>query len=189
MIPKRIFTIWLNHDPIIPEKFKKYIATHAIMGYEHKLITLDNCLKTSRFVNECIEKENWPDAVDYLRLHYLNEEGGVYADSDCMIYENTNFDLLLNNRMFVGKETNGYLANWLIGSEPNHPFLKFMLNTMERCFRTDGEGFDTGMQFFTEAYYMADRKTLGMEIYEPEVIEPMVKHWSLKSWMKDGKPI
>lgn len=165
----------------MPTWIEDCVKTHTVLGYEHEFYNLENCFKDSRYVQECIKSKQWAKAVDYLRVYYLNKNGGIYLDSDVEVFKN--FDELLENRMFVGKERNGYLCNGIIGSEPNHPFLKYYLNTVERNFKTDGETFDAGMQFFSEAYYIADREGLGMRIYEPEVLENILKHYYLKSWL------
>jgi len=182
MIPKIIYTIWLNSDPVLPAEIERCVATHNIPGYEHRLITLDSIgPKKTAYVIECLAQNNvrgWVRASDYVRLEYLSKTGGIYLDADLEV--TGNFDDLLGAKMFVYREpANGYLANSVIGSEVGHPWVKYVLNTMKNCFRTDGELFDAGMQFFTDAYYIADRQTLDMRILEPD---GRFIHHSLKSW-------
>lgn len=185
MIPHRIITIWLSEEPtpeiinqcnVSKDKFAKE------NGYTHILITLDNVYRGSEYVNKCLEMKEWVRAVDYLRLYYLNELGGIYLDADAEIIGN--LDDILLGRMVVFKEASGYINNGYIGSEAGHPFLKYLLNIIEHCFRFDQNLFWTGMQFFAESYYIADRDTLGMVILSEEFRKRIIKHHAMNSWIK-----
>ncbi len=179
MIPKNIITIWLG--PEMPEVVKKCAKTHDLEGYTHLHITDKNC-HHDKYVDECIARKEWVRAVDYLRLYYLNKHGGIYLDMDAEIIRP--FDDILGSRMFAFTEESRYINNGYIGSEANHPFLKYLLNTMEHNFRFEQNLFWPGMQFFSEAYYIADRQGLGMEIHDQNNLEFRVKHHALKSWLK-----
>lgn len=183
MIPKRIITIWLSEDPI-PETILKCNQSKDASAYEHVLITLDNVYRGSEYVNKCLEMKEWVRAADYLRIHYLNEIGGIYLDADAQVKVRHAFDDILYSRMFVFTETSRYINNGYIGSEAGHPFLKYVLNTMEHDFRFDVNLFWTGMQFFAESYFIADREGLGMKIYDQQNLESRVHHHAMKSWVK-----
>lgn len=181
MIPKRIITIWLSDDPT-PEVVLKCNESKNIPGYEHLFITLDNVYRGSKYVNKCLEMKEWVRAADYLRLHYLNELGGIYLDADAQVIGN--LDDVIHSRMFVFTESSGYINNGYIGAEAGHPFLKYVLNTMEHDFRFDVNLFWTGMQFFSESYYIADREGLGMAILSEHFRKEIINHYSMKSWVK-----
>lgn len=180
-IPKNIITIWLSDDPT-PPLIEKCLSSHNMNGYTHTLITLDNVYSGSEYVNRCLSNKDWVRAVDYLRLYYLCREGGIYLDADTEVHGN--LDHFLNNRMFVFKEESGYLNNGYIGSEADHPFLKYVINTMEHNFRFDQNLFFPGMQFFCEAYFIADRVGLGMEIYSLSELEKVAHHHGMHSWIQ-----
>ena len=57
MIRKKIWTIWLSLDnkPLSP-LIQRCIDSQKIPGYEHEIITLDNCYKGSAYVKEALEK-------------------------------------------------------------------------------------------------------------------------------------
>lgn len=181
MIPRKIITIWLSDKPT-PPLIDKCIKSQSIPDYEHRIITLDNVYKGSNYVNECLKRKEWVRAVDYLRLYYLNTFGGIYLDADTEL--KGDLDRFLNNRMFVFKEESGYLNNGYIGSEADHPFLKYVLNTMENNFGFDQNPFFPGMQFFCEAYYISDRVGLGMKIYPLEELRKTAHHYGMQSWKK-----
>lgn len=181
MIPKQLITIWLNDSSEIPDVIDRCIQSHHIDGYQHVLITLSNCVRTP-YVERCLAQKAWVKAADYLRLYYLEKYGGIYLDADTEVFGN--FDSFLDSRMFVFKEESGYLNNGYIGSEAGHPFLKYVLNTMERNFRADSAVFDSGMQFFAEAYYISDRVGLDMKIYDLSELKKIAHHHGMASWLK-----
>ncbi len=181
MIPKKIITIWLSEKPT-PELVQKCHDSKKLPDYEHKLITLENVYRGSSYVNKCLEMRDWVRAADYLRLHYLNEEGGIYLDADAELIGG--FGDIIKHRMFVFTEKSGYINNGYIGSEAGHPFLKYVLNTMEHNFRFDQNLFWSGMQFFAEAYFISDREGLDMKIFDQDNLESRVKHHAMNSWVK-----
>ena len=153
MINRRIFSIWLSEDSILPALINKCIKSQQEYctknGYEYELITLDNCFTGSKYIQECLNSPHRPGikyckASDYLRMYYLKNFGGVYLDSDVeMLLEGPGFDHLLNQRMFVGEEGcetipgTIVLGSAVIGAEANHPFIAELLETLERDYRGD----------------------------------------------------
>ena len=151
-IPRTIFTIWLNTEPISDE-LQKSIDNHKIDGFEHKLITLDNCDKSAKYVRDCLSRNDvigWVKASDYLRLWYLYTEGGIYTDIDIEILKP--FDLeLLSCRLFMCKEEdNGFMANGIIGSEPKHIIIKACLDVMDFLDGKNDSIFENGMGKWTK---------------------------------------
>jgi len=197
MIPKKIFTIWLSKDKEIPELESRCIESQKIDGYEHKLITLDNCFKDSRYIKECLASENWVKASDFLRIYYLYIEGGIYLDADVEVL--TNFDDLLGDRMFMGEEEAiNFTSQAILGSEAEHPTLGEYLNKLEQNFRGDGGlVFEAGMRLWTDVVSWADKDGLGIKIYPQEYFMPFdnitkrenitlnsrTKHYFSSSWL------
>ena len=199
-IPKRIFTIWLSNDPM-PELVEQCIEKQKIEGYEHRLITLDNCWKGSPYVQSCIDNKAWTKAADFLRMYYLYTEGGIYLDADTEVLEGKNFDEFLDYKMFVCKEDNGFIANGIVGSIQDHPLLGDFLNYIENNFKgDDNKIFEAGMEVFTNMVYGAKPKW-GIEIFPPEVFLPfnhqteitnitdrtITYHHYTKFWLKAGQ--
>ena len=197
-IPKKIFTIWLNDKPKeMPNVvFKSIVSQSDVKGYEHKLITLDNCWKGSPYVIDCINNKAWVKAADFLRAYYLYTEGGIYLDADTEVLPNKNFDQLLDNKMFCCKEDNGFIANGIVGSVKDHPLLGDFLNYVEQHFKgDDGKVFEAGMEVFTNMVYSAKPKW-GIKVYPMEYFLPfnhqtgitnitdntITFHHYLKSW-------
>jgi mannosyltransferase OCH1-like enzyme len=155
MVPKRIFTIWLNEEKELPPLITKCIESQKIPGYEHRLITLDNCFKDCEYMQQCLnspyEKQKWCKASDYLRMHYLYTEGGIYLDADVEILPGKNFDECCKFRMFCGMEANGFNGTAVVGAEKGYPFLKQWIDKVTSNFRgDDNKNFESSMDLFTK---------------------------------------
>ena len=173
MIPKRIFTIWLNDNPKLPVLVKKCIESQKILNYEHRLITLENTDRDSIYVRECIEAKNWVKASDYLRMYYIWKEGGIFLDADMEILSGKNFDDMLDTRFFTGYEFRGFIANSGCGSEPGHPLLKMYMDLLDRNFKGAGDMvFEPGLRLFCDLLTMSDRDKLGVKIYSTDYFYP-----------------
>lgn len=198
MIPKKIFTMWLNDNPEIPAINKECIETQKIPGYEHILITLDTCFKDSRYVQECIAVKHWVKASDWLRMYYLYNFGGIFLDADMRILPGKNFDALLNNRMFLAREVAGLWANSALGAVPQHPLLKEYLCHVEDNYRGDGElVFQPGIRAFDDVFWKKDLQALGVKVCPTDMFFPyshlngqtnitsetIVMHLYQKSWL------
>lgn len=167
-IPKRIISIWLGGE--MPILVKECIETHKLEEYEWLMITNDN-YHHCQYVDDCIKAGRYAKAVDYLRMYYLHEHGGIYVDSDMKILKN--FDDLLENDMFVCEEgTNGFIANSIIGSIPHHPALKNYLETVENNFKGSGDlVFQPGMQTWTDTLKLK-KHDKGFTTYAQEYFLP-----------------
>lgn len=151
MIPRKIISIWLNDDPKIPVNVRECLDSQIPTGYELKLITLEDFVTPCIYVDEAIETRQYAKAVDYLRIYYLHKEGGVYLDCDVVMERGKNFDDLLGEKMFVGREKNNFISNAIIGAEAGLPILKDYIETVERNFLGSGDlVFAPGMYLFNE---------------------------------------
>lgn len=195
MVPKRVFSVWLGGNP--PELVKKCLKTHEIPGYEHRLITEENCFKDHPYVKEALGAKKWVKAADFLRLWYLNEEGGIYLDADMEVLKP--LDDLLDNEMFTCREENGFIANSVIGSIAGHPVLKKSLDEMTARFKgNDDKVFEAGMEIFSKnASEDTSVKVLTADFFFPYNHQTGVTkhtentrcfHHFLKSWVPKELP-
>ncbi len=196
-IPRRVFSIWLNDNPEIPNLVRKCQESLSKTGYEIKFITLENCDRTSKYVRDALEAKKWVKAADYLRIYYLYKEGGVYLDSDMEVLKS--FDPLLENDFFVCKEENGFIANSVIGSVKHHPVLEACLYRMDKLDGSDDKVFEYGMEIFTQEAFASKEpvRILSSDYFFPfnhqtkvtKVTENTVAyHHFLKSWIKPELP-
>ena len=71
--------------------------------YEYHLWDM-NAIKNidSVFLREALSVKKWAYAADYVRLYALHHKGGIYLDTDVMVFKP--FDDLLDNNIIIGKE-------------------------------------------------------------------------------------
>lgn len=169
-IPKVIYTFWIGENEL-PVALQKCIESQKINGYEHILIqeVPDN---VPSYVLNCIENKEWVKAVDYLKLWFLYRYGGIVMDADVEVLPGKNFDLLLNEEMFIGKEYSFddkiVLGNAVIGSRPGHAFLKRLMSEMD-LLENRGFVYELGMDLVNK---------IGVEyqqmfkILDPDILYP-----------------
>ncbi len=148
MIPKIIHYTWFSGEPF-PENIQNCIDSwkEHLSDYEFKLWDM-NAIKgiDSFFLKEALQEKKWAYAADYVRLYAIYNEGGIYLDTDVLVYKS--FDSLLDSRAFIGKEnsihieggfTAQYLSSHCFGAEKHHPFIKDCLDYFQdRPFVTSG---------------------------------------------------
>lgn len=141
MVSKIIHCVWLSGEEM-PENYRKCVDSwRKIMpDYEIKMWTKDNLPKEvieHPWVKETLSYRKWAYATDYIRLWVLYTFGGIYMDTDVLVFKP--FDEFLKNRFFScaeldprylyktvnKKEIIGIgLEAAIMGSERKHPFVK-----------------------------------------------------------------
>lgn len=132
MIPKIIHYTWFSDDPY-PEKiqkcmesWKKYFPDYEFRHWDMASIAEIN----SEFLREAISVKKWAYAADYVRLYAVYHFGGIYLDTDVLVYKG--FDDLLNSQAFIGKEVSThiegskqemYLSAHCFGAEKHNEFV------------------------------------------------------------------
>jgi glycosyltransferase involved in cell wall biosynthesis len=157
LIPKKIFTIWgLPNNETMPPFIEKCInSQRAVLGYEHKIIGLKDIPRNISYVEKALASGKWIKAVDYLRMWYLEKEGGIYCDADMEILSGKNFDNLLQYKLFVCQEENCFIANSIMGSIPHHPIMKECLREIEEKFSgDDAYVFEAAQEVITPKIYL-----------------------------------
>ena len=137
MIPPIIHYTWFSGDPF-PDKIQNCINSwkEHLPDYEFRLWDMD-AIKgiDSLFLKEALAERKWAYAADYIRLFAIYHEGGIYLDTDVLIYKS--FNELLNLNAFIGKEnsvhfeggfTAQYLSSHCFGAEKGHPYIKDCLD-------------------------------------------------------------
>lgn len=143
MIPKIIHYTWFSDEPFsnkiqqCMESWYKYMPDYEyILWNASRIEEID-----SVWLKECLEKKKWAYAADMVRLYAIKKYGGIYLDTDCMVYRS--FDNLLNDACFIGKENSfhveggiieSYLTSHCFGAIPEHPFIVRCLSYYDRHF-------------------------------------------------------
>lgn len=127
MIPKIIHYCWFGRGrlPGISLKciasWKKYLS-----DYEFRLWNEDNFdLNINPYISEAYQARKYAFVSDYVRLHVLHEEGGIYLDTDVEVLKN--FDIFLTLPAFSGFEDDTHIPTGIMGSEKNGAWVKELL--------------------------------------------------------------
>lgn len=123
MIPKIIHFCWLSDDPYPQEiqrcldSWKKILPDYEIWKWDRKRFDINSVPWTK----EAFEAKKYAFAADYIRLYALYNYGGIYLDSDVLMYKS--FDPLLNLPYFIGTDNIGYFEPAIIGAEKGKSFI------------------------------------------------------------------
>lgn len=128
LIPKKLHYCWFGGNEK-PELIKKCIETWRQVMPEYEIIEWNennfdvNCCNYVR--NAYIHKK-WAYVTDYVRLFCLDQMGGIYLDADVQVIKP--LDRFLQYRAFTGHETDELMLAAVMGAEPGHPWIKYLLN-------------------------------------------------------------
>lgn len=130
MIPKIIHYCLFSGDKK-PEKIAQCIEswTQVMPDYQIKCWDANSFdFDSVPFVKDAYARKRWAYVADYVRLYAIYTEGGIYLDSDVMVFKP--FDDLLNDKMFIGLESCSYLYPQaaIFGAEKGNPILGDMLH-------------------------------------------------------------
>lgn len=109
MIPKIIHFCWLSED-VYPaqiqecmESWKRLMPDYEIMKWDLKRFDIESV----PYVKEAYKAKKYAFCADYIRIYALYHYGGIYLDSDVMVYQS--FDPFLNLCGFTSVEFHDYL--------------------------------------------------------------------------------
>lgn len=131
MIPKIIHYCWFSNDKK-PRSIRRCIDSwHRVMpDYEIRCWDGNSFdFDAVPFVKEAMAAKKYAFAADYIRLYALYTEGGIYLDSDVLVYQT--FNPMLSDSFFcgteaycVGEELRFRMEAAIMGAEQGHPFVK-----------------------------------------------------------------
>ncbi len=112
MIPKKIHWCWLSGDPL-PANLQKCIDSWKRIMPDYEIICWDKKrfdIRSVPFVEQAYACRKYAFAADYIRLYALYTEGGIYLDSDVMVFRR--FDKYLNHSAFTSVEYYREMISW-----------------------------------------------------------------------------
>ena len=128
MIPKIIHYCWLSGDPF-PESIQKCIDSWKTVLRDYEIRLWD----TKRFdvgslawTSEAFAARKYAFAADYIRLYALYNYGGIYLDSDVLVYKT--FDDLLDLPYFLGEDYVHCFEPAIIGATKGCPWIKQVMD-------------------------------------------------------------
>lgn len=127
MIPKIIHICWLSGDEFPDsikeclESWKKFLPDYEIRLWDTKRFDINSTLWTK----QAFEAKKYAFAADYIRLYALYTEGGIYLDSDVLVYKS--FNDLLHLPYFIGEDYEHCFEPAIIGCESGLPWINQVL--------------------------------------------------------------
>lgn len=154
MIPKTIHYCWFGNNKISEPAMKCVDTWHRFMpDYEYKLWNEEVFdVNSTVYTKEAYEAGKYAFVSDYVRLWALEQEGGIYLDTDVEVFKP--FDDLLGNKAFAGFEGSKHLpvGTCVLATEPHGDWVVEMLDAYHdrRFYKTDGSfDFMTNVQFIS----------------------------------------
>jgi len=163
-IPKKIHYCWLSKEKM-PDNYLKCIDSWKRIMPDYELVLWNGDkfdIDSVPFVKEAVSVRKWAFAADYIRMHAVFTEGGIYLDSDVLVLKK--FDEFLNHDFFTSIEIErrtdlSKYENWtndlnnitvvkgcglqagIFGGVKEHPYLKDCLEWYKnnRILLPDGE--------------------------------------------------
>lgn len=208
MIPKKIHYCWFGRGEK-PKLAKKCIESWKKICPDYEIIEWneDNFdINQNEYTKYCYDNKKFAFLSDYARLMVVYKEGGIYFDTDVEVIKS--FDALLNNKAFVGFETDEYVNTGVgFGAEKNNPVIEQMLREYDKL--SDGKSGTIGCPILnTEALKKSGLKLNGqtqslkdVTVYSAEYFNPYDAptgrlsksentysiHWYAASWMSKRK--
>ena len=138
MIEKKIYYVWIGNAKK-PDIFYKCLKSwqeklpdYEIVEINEKNFDIKAHLEKNRFFRECYERKLWAYMSDYIRVHYMYENSGIYVDTDMEIIKNIS-PLIENEKMkfFIGYEDEKHISVGIFGTDKHNEILKNMIEFYE----------------------------------------------------------
>lgn len=207
MIPRIIHYCWFGRGekPKLAQKcidsWKKFCPNYEIIEWNE-----DNFdIQADPYAKFCYEQKKWAFLSDYVRLAVVEQQGGIYFDTDVELLKSPDF--LLEHEAFYGFENDSNVNTGQgFGAEAHHPTIKSMVEQYRRL-QLDAEGMYPCVvcpQLNTQALMPFGLKLNGQrqnvggaEIYPVEYFNPYESttgrlnktgntvsvHWYTMSWL------
>ena len=127
-IPKIIHYCWFGRKEK-PTKVKDCINSwHKYLGdYEFIEWNEDNFdINCNDYVKQAYQEKKYAYVSDYARINALYNFGGIYMDTDVIVYKS--FNNLLDNKCILGFEEENFIATSFMACIPKHDLIKAFID-------------------------------------------------------------
>ncbi|MBQ0831227.1 glycosyltransferase family 32 protein [Marinobacter sp.] len=129
----KIHAVWLGNK--MPPLSHACLDDWAKMGFKHRLWTesddkIRTWIESCAYAKACYKRGLYAFVSDYLRLKILQEEGGLYLDTDVTIRKDP-FPLFSEKKFVIGYETKEYLGTAAIYAERDSIILAELIRFYE----------------------------------------------------------
>ena len=153
MIPKRIIFCWFGKKDK-PENIQNCINSwkEHMPDWEYLEINENNFnINYNQYVKSAYENHKWAFVSDVARLWALYNLGGIYMDTDVLVYQP--LDKFLKHSFFTGFEQQHYPVTATIGCNKGNTLVKEMLDVYDnKTFETH----DNWHDYETNTMIMSD---------------------------------
>ena len=139
-IPKIIHFCWFGGNPK-PPLVQRCIKSWELHCPDYEIVEWNEegfDIHSNNLAEEAYRSKKWAFVADYVRGYALLTYGGIYLDTDMELLQG--LDALLENRFFIGFETNDTLATGVIGCDKNNAIIRNYLQYYQgKHFTKEGE--------------------------------------------------
>lgn len=161
-IPKIIHYCWFGRNPLPSlvvkciDSWKKYLPEYQIVLWNE-----DNFpYQDFQFAKEALENKKFAFVSDVCRLYALQQQGGIYMDTDVEVLKS--LDKFLHHAAFSGFENDDFVPTAVMGSQKNGLWVNDLLDYYKnRSFYKDNNELDTLTNTFIITNLM---KSKGVEM-------------------------
>lgn len=127
-IPKIIHYCWFGNK-VIPKRLQYCIESWKIQlpEYSFQLWNEENTIFDCEFIKTAYAAKKWAFVADYIRIKAVYDHGGIYMDTDMLLFKSLN-DFLDNQCFFVAEHSLS-IGVGIFGAVKHHPFIKLCLKT------------------------------------------------------------
>ncbi|MBI3837452.1 MAG: hypothetical protein HY288_05915 [Planctomycetia bacterium] len=168
MIPKTIHYCWFGATPPSDlirrciDSWRRVMPGYRINEWNEGNSPIDNAYTKTVF-----RKRLWSKLSNYVRLHALYTEGGIYLDADVEVIRP--FDPLLRDPCFLGFQLPWHQTDWVntavLAAQSGHPFIKSCMQLTLKLF-TEERRIYRSPEVSTKAL-----KAMGLSHYGLQTIE------------------
>lgn len=137
-IPKILHYCWLSSEPYpvqiqrCMESWREHLPDYEFVLWDASRFDMNSLAWT----RQAFETGRYAFAADYIRLYALYRHGGIYLDSDVLLYRS--FDDLLDLPYFIGRDFVGAFEPAVMGCAPGQEWLRKVMEYYEgRDFNRD----------------------------------------------------
>ena len=168
-IPKTIHYCWYGNTPVSElgrhciETWRTVMPDYSIDAWDERRLPA-----TSPYASIAYRQKKYAFVADYMRLLVLYQEGGLYLDTDVEVVRR--FDELLDQPLFMGLQSPESIGVSVIGATKGHPFLKAVLDELDREGRSGKPVFQPLPELVTS---MAEGATIdGLTVFPEDYFYP-----------------
>ena len=107
------------------ESWHKYLSDYEFMEWNENNFDINS----NEYVKQAYNEKKFAYVSDYARIKALYQYGGIYMDTDVMVYKS--FNDLLDNQCILGFEEENYIATSFMACVPKHELIKKFIDKYE----------------------------------------------------------